>query len=49
VTTRSSWRRLVLLLALWLAACTSGGSADDPDNAKNHGFYGGVTGGWSHP
>jgi len=49
VTTRSSWRRLVLALALWLAACTSGGSADDSANAKNHGFYGGVTGGWSHP
>jgi hypothetical protein len=47
--TRFSWRRLVLALALWLAACTSGGSGGDSDNAKNDGFYGGVTGGWSHP
>ena len=49
VTTRSSLRRLALLLALLLAACTAGGSAGDADNAKNHGFYGGGTGGWSHP
>jgi hypothetical protein len=48
VTTQSSLRRLALLLLLLLAAC-AGGGADDSDNAKNHGFYGGVTGGWSHP
>jgi hypothetical protein len=40
---------LPLLLALLLAACTAGSNADDSDNAKNHGFYGGATGGWSHP
>jgi hypothetical protein len=49
VTARSALRRLALLLALVLAACATGGSADDRDNAKSHGFYGGVTGGWSHP
>jgi hypothetical protein len=49
VKPRSWLRPLALLLALWVAACAAGGSADDPENAKNHGFYGGLTGGWSHP
>jgi hypothetical protein len=36
-------------LLLLAAACATGDSAGDTDNAKNHGFYGSVTGGWTHP
>lgn len=34
-------------LLLLLAACASGAQTTDQD--KTHGFYGGTTGGWSHP
>jgi hypothetical protein len=36
-------------LLLLVAACAAAGSADDPDNAKNHGFYGSVIGGGVPP
>jgi hypothetical protein len=36
-------------LLLLVAGCAASSSADDSDNAKNHGFYGGMAGGWSHP
>jgi hypothetical protein len=41
-------------LLLGLASCDAAGSVNNSDNeknsgAKNGGFYGGVTGGWSHP
>ena len=49
MTTRSSLRRLALFVALALAGCAAGSGSGDTDNAKSHGFYGGVTGGWSHP
>jgi hypothetical protein len=50
VTMRPSVPLPPLLLALLLSACTAAGSStDDSNNAKNHGFYGGVNGGWSHP
>jgi hypothetical protein len=41
------WLAVALLLLL-IAACAAG-SAAPADNAKDHGFYGSVTGGWSHP
>jgi hypothetical protein len=42
---------LGLVLALMLAACAAAGSGDNADSAKNHGFYGGGSGGWTelHP
>ena len=49
MTTQSWFLRLALLLVLSLAACAAGSSADESDSARTHGFYGGVTGGWSHP
>jgi hypothetical protein len=41
-------------LLLGLASCDAAGSVNNSDNEKNRGakngkFYGGVTGGWSHP
>jgi hypothetical protein len=42
-------RCAVALLLLLLAACAGGGAADNSDNARTHGVYGGVTGGWSRP
>jgi hypothetical protein len=34
-------------LLLLVAACAAGSSTDASDNAKNHGFYGSVLGGWT--
>jgi hypothetical protein len=36
-------------LAVAIAGCADTGSANNPDNPKSGGFYGGVSGGWSHP
>jgi hypothetical protein len=42
------WPALIgLLLSLMTAGCANDGAASD--NAKNTGFYGGASGGWSHP
>jgi hypothetical protein len=38
---------LALMGVLMIAACASGGNGADTD--KNNGFYGGASGGWSHP
>jgi len=37
---------LALMSLLMIAACTVAGKGADTD--KNKGFYGGVSGGWSH-
>jgi hypothetical protein len=34
-------------LLLLVAACAAENSADSSENAKNHGFYGSVLGGWT--
>jgi hypothetical protein len=49
MTTQSWFLRLALLLVLSLAACAAGSSADGSASARTHGFYGGVSGGWTHP
>ncbi len=46
---RSACRLVIVGLLLLLAGCTAAGSGNNSDNEKNSGFYGGVTGGWSHP
>jgi hypothetical protein len=48
-------KRLRMRIAAWLAliglllvaGCADGGN--NPDDAKNGGFYSGMSGGWSHP
>jgi hypothetical protein len=40
-------RLLWLGLVLLLAACAAGSGGDSSDNAKNHGFYGSTSGGWT--
>jgi hypothetical protein len=45
-------RRIVAGLAvsgLLLLAAGCADRADNSDNSKNGGFYGGMSGGWSHP
>jgi hypothetical protein len=42
--------RLALVgLLLMFAGCAHNSSASNPDNDQNHGFYGGMTGGYTQP
>lgn len=36
-------------LLLLLAACAGNGGPQGSDNDGNHGFYGGISGGWTQP
>ncbi len=41
--------RLTLIGLLLLTGCADGNNGNNSDNAKDSGFYSGVSGGWSHP
>jgi hypothetical protein len=41
--------QLALIGLLLLTGCAADNSGNNSDNAKNGGFYSGVSGGWSHP
>jgi hypothetical protein len=41
--------RLALIVLLLVAGCANGDSDNNSGDAKNSGFYSGVSGGWSHP
>ena len=50
-------KRLRMRIAAWLAliglllvaGCADGNRGNNSDDAKNGGFYSGMSGGWSHP
>lgn len=50
-------KRLKMKIAVWfaliglllVAGCAGGNSGNNSDDAKNSGFYSGMSGGWTHP